>query len=243
MELALQYYGGVGAFCAMVDTYGIDLDALADAAYPTLAATVLARAREAYAKAVKRRRTYGLSERVYIVCQALVLLWRDAHPAVVQFWNELDFAFKNAIRAEGKAFYAGRCTIDRRANWVRIRLPSGRYLCYPGSRIGVDDNQLRFMGVSPYTKQWTRIGTYNGKLAENICQGGCADMMIDGLIAADDAGYHPVLSVHDEAICEPEDSTEFTAKGLSSLLAGASHWAIGMPVTAKGFETKRYRKG
>jgi DNA polymerase len=243
MELALQYYGGVGAFCAMVDTYGIDLDALADAAWPTIPPGILARAREAYARAIKRRRTYGLSERVYLVCQSLVLLWRDAHPAIVQFWKELDYAFKSAVRAEGLKFQAGRCEIDRWKNWVRIRLPSGRYLCYPGSRIDLSDNQLRFMGVSPYTKQWCRIGTYNGKLAENICQAGCADMMMDGVLAAETAGYNPVLTVHDEALTEPPDDTAHNAVHLSEVLVSASAWAVGMPIAAKGFETKRYRKG
>lgn len=243
MELALQYYGGVGAFCSMVDTYGIDLDELADAAWDTLSADILDRAREAHRRAIKRRRTYGLSERVYLVCQALVLLWRDAHPGIVKFWEDIDHAFRAAIRVEKRIFRVGaHIQVDRIGNWVRIRLPSGRYLSYPGTRVNVTDNQMRFMGVSPYTKQWGRIATYNGKLTENIVQGSCADLMMDGLVGADEAGYYPVLSVHDEAICEPPDDPKYNDKDLSRILTSCSPWVAGMPFTAKGFTSERYRK-
>jgi len=36
MELALQYYGGVGAFCSMAETYGLRLDELAVTAWSTI---------------------------------------------------------------------------------------------------------------------------------------------------------------------------------------------------------------
>jgi DNA polymerase len=243
LELALQYFGGVGAFCSMVETYGIDLEELASAAWPTLDPAVVDRSRDAYARALKRRRDYGLGERVYLVCQSLVFLWRDAHPAIVQFWRVLDEAFRSAIRVDRRPFNVGaHIVVDRVGNWIRIRLPSGRYLSYPGTRVSALDNQMRFMGVSPYTKQWGRIATYNGKLTENIVQGSCADLMMDGLVAAANAGYNPVLSVHDEAICEPPDDPKFNPKDLSRLLVSASPWAEGCPLAAKGFETQRYKK-
>lgn len=241
-ELALQYYGGVGAFCAMAETYGLRLGALADAAWATIPKPVLASARLLYVKAIKRRRTYGLDERTYLVCQSLVLMWRAAHPAITTFWNDLDIAFKSAIRTEFKQFKAGRVVVDRIGNWVRIRLPSGRYLCYPGSRIGVDDNQIRFVGVNPYTRQWGRIGTYNGKLTENIVQAGSADILMDGLLGAEAEGYNPILSIHDEVMCEPKDDAAFDDEGLSRIMTTYSPWNEGMPLTAKGFSTHRYFK-
>lgn len=241
MELALQYYGGVGAFCSMAETYGLRLEELADRGWPIIPAEYKTRARQAYEKAKKRRRTYGLEERVWLTCEALVLMWRDAHPAIVAFWSELELAVKMAIKNPGKQYRAGRVTIDRVANWMRIRLPSGRYLNYPAPR--TDDFSLSFVGVDAYTKQWQRISTYSGKLAENIVQGSSADVLMDGLLAADDAGYEPVLSVHDEIICEPPDDDAFDDKGLSHLMVSSSPWAVGMPLAAKGFTGHRYHKG
>jgi len=89
--------------------------------------------------------------------------------------------------------------------------------------------------------QWGRISTYSGKDAENVCQGGCADILMDGLLAADDEGYNPVLSVHDEAITEPPDEDRYNDKHLSQLLVESSLWADGMPLAAKGSTSYRYK--
>lgn len=239
-ELALQYYGGVGAFCSMAETYGLRLDALATAAWPVIPKRIKLEAAQAWARAVKRRRTYGLPERIWMVCESLVRLWREAHPAIVGFWSELEQAVQMAVRNPGKQYPVGRVTVDRLGNWLRIRLPSGRYLSYPAPR--ADDFDTSFIGVNPYTKQWGRIHTYSGKLTENIVQGSSADILIDGLIAADDAGYEPVLSVHDEIICEPRDEENFSDTGLSELMVSSSPWTAGMPLAAKGFTAYRYAK-
>jgi DNA polymerase len=98
------------------------------------------------------------------------------------------------------------------------------------------------LGVDPYTKQWKRLSTYSGKRAENIIQGIAADHMMDGLLEAEAHGYNPILSVHDEALCEPRDESRFDDKHLSRLLVGSSKWAVGVPLAAKGFTSGRYRK-
>lgn len=247
MELALQYYGGVGAFCSMAETYGLNLDELAIAAWPTIPEAVKREAKRLRPGAIKRRRTYGLPERTWIVCQSLVLMWREAHPMIVAFWEALDNAVKEAIKNPGKRFKAGeKIVVDRKGNWLRIRLPSGRYLNYPAPRLRTDGRftNRSYVGVNPYTRQWGRIPTYSGKDAENVAQGGCADLIMDGLLAAEDASYNPVLSVHDEAIAEPPNEKRYTAKGLSRILVGASKsWAVGLPLAAKGRDSMRYGKG
>jgi DNA polymerase bacteriophage-type len=241
MELALQYYGGVGAFCSMAETYGLRLDALAASAWPVIPAAYKHEAKIGWGKAVKRHRTYGLDERTWTVCHALVLMWRAAHPAICKFWEDLDKACRLATHTAGKEYKVGQhIQVDRIGNWLRVKLPSGRYLSYPAPR--GDEYTSSFMGVDPYTKQWKRISTYSGKRAENIVQGGSADTLMDGLLAADEAGYFPVLSVHDEAITEPPDTEEYTDKALSKLLVESSLWADGLPLAAKGFTSYRYKK-
>lgn len=241
MELALQYYGGVGAFCSMADTYGLRLESLVATTWPIVSAELKRTVAKMWDKAVTRRRTYGLEREVWMVCQALVLMWREAHPAIVAFWSELEEAVKMAVKNPGKQYPAGRVSVDRIGNWMRIRLPSGRYLSYPAPR-SREYTGLSFVGVDAYTKQWGRISTYSGKLAENIVQGSSADILMDGLVAADEAGFEPVLSVHDEIICEPPDDSAFDDKGLSRLMTEASPWAVGLPLAAKGFTAYRYAK-
>ena len=241
MELALQYYGGVGAFCAMAETYGLKLEKLADSAWAVLPKWARIAASVGYELACTHRRTYGLDRKVWIVCHALVLMWRKEHPAIVRFWHALENAVVSAIHHPDRGVDVGRVRVDRRGNWLRIRLPSGRYLSYPAPRFS-EETGVNFVGVDPYTHQWKRIATYSGKLAENIVQATAADILIDGQIAAEAAGYAPVLTVHDELICEVPDDEDHGPKELSRLMVSSSPWAQGLPMTAKGFETHRYRK-
>jgi DNA polymerase len=240
MELALQYYGGVGAFCSMAETYGLRLEEMAEAAWPVIPTRVKQDAQTAWHKAVKRRRTYGLEERIWVTCQALVLLWRAAHPAITSFWAGIEKARALAVKNPGKKYPVGRVVVDRVDNWLRIKLPSGRYLSYPGPQEG--NYEHSFMGVDPYTKQWKRLSTYSGKDTENVVQGIAADHMMDGLLAADEAGYNPVLSVHDEAVTEPPDEDRYNDKHLNELLVASSAWAVGLPLAAKGKTVYRYAK-
>lgn len=242
MELALQYYGGVGAFCAMAETYGLRLEDLARDGWKLIPKRIKERAALNYARAVKKRRTYGLTERAWLTCESLVIMWREAHPGIVQFWEDLEKAVKTCINQPHKVVQVGKrgITVDRKGNWLRIRLPSGRYLSYPAPRAGEYDTS--FVGVNPYTKQWSRISTYSGKLAENIVQAISADILMDWLLAADEDGFNPVLSVHDEIICEPDDVPEYDDKRLSKLAQKCSPWTKGLPLAAKGFTAKRYKK-
>jgi DNA polymerase len=211
------------------------------AAWPIIPENFKQSAATAWHKALKRHRDYGLEERVWIVCHALVLMWRAAHPAICDFWAGLDQACGMALKVKNKEYKVGHhISVDRQGNWLRIRLPSGRYLSYPAPR--GDDYSSSFMGVDPYTRQWTRISTYSGKRAQNIAEGVGADILMDGLFAADRCGYNPILSVHDEAITEPPEDSIYTDIELSRLLVSSSLWADGMPIAAKGFTSARYRK-
>jgi DNA polymerase len=241
MELALGYEGGVGAFVTMSATYGLDLDDLARAAWPRIPREHQQNAVGMWKWANKMRRTLGLSEAVYTTCEALKAMWREAHPATKALWPAYQTAAINAVQNPGTEFPAGRCVFDRRDNWLRIRLPSGRFLCYPSPR--VDEGKLSYMGVNVYCKKWHRIDTYGGKIAENIDQASSRDIMAYALPRIEAAGYPLVLTVHDEAMTEPPDSDEFNDKELSKLLATNPPWAAGLPLAAKGFTTHRLRKG
>jgi len=60
--------------------------------------------------------------------------------------------------------------------------------------------------------------------------------------AIEDAGYEIRLTVHDEDICYAPDTPEYSAEGLSEILATVPEWAEGLPLAAAGFESYRYRK-
>jgi DNA polymerase len=131
--------------------------------------------------------------------------------------------------------------IQRDGAWLRIRLPSGRVLCYLQPKIE-GDQQITYMGVNQYTRQWARIKTYGGKLVENITQAVARDVMAANMQPIEDAGYPIILSVHDELLTETPDTPDFSSDALANLMSVVPAWAKGLPLSAAGFETYRYRK-
>lgn len=241
-ELALGYEGGVGAFLTFAAAYGIDLEAMGEQAIDTLPADILAEARGALDWTKKQGRpTFGLSDRTWIVCESFKRSWRYAHPAIASLWRELADTVRRAIGARGVTFDVRGLKIRRDGNWLRIRLPSGRYLCYPSPQVA-DDGQISYMGINQYSRKWSRLKTYGGKLAENITQAAARDVMASSMPNIEAAGYEIVLTVHDEIITEAPDSGEFNPQHLAALMASNPEWAQGLPLAAAGFEAYRYRK-
>ncbi len=243
MELGLGYEGGVAAFLTFAAVYNMDLEALAAAVYATTSAQALSDAQGMWQWAVKNKRTLGLPERVYVACEVLKRAWRDAHPNTVALWAAAAEAVRLAIRNPGETFPIGPHLKARRdGKWLRIRLPSGRYLCYLNPEVD-DAGQITYFGVNQYTRQWGRIKTYDGRLVENATQAFARDVLAYNMPAIEQAGYEIVLSVHDELLTETPDEDRFSADELARMMATVPAWAKGIPLAAAGFETARYRKG
>lgn len=240
MELGLGFGGGVAAFLTFALVYGLDLDELANAALPNIPRDVIREAKSWYDESVKRKSTFGLSERVFIACDSLKRLWRRAHPATCDFWYELERTVRAAIATPQKTLYCGYLKVRRDGAWLRIQLPSGRALCYPSPSI--DKGNITYQGVNSYSRKWQRLKTYGGKLVENVTQAAARDVLAGNMPLIEDAGYSIVLTVHDEVITEAADTDDFNDKALSALLSTNPEWAPDIPLNAGGFEAYHYRK-
>ncbi|HGM5338221.1 TPA: DNA polymerase I [Serratia marcescens] len=240
MELGLGFGGGVAAFVTFALVYGLDLEDLADAALPNIPIAIQREAQSWWQASVKLKKTYGLSERVFITCDSLKRLWRNAHPETVSLWSELENAVRRAIAQPGKQFNCRRLKVRKDGSWLRIALPSGRVVCYPGAAIVKGD--ITYMGVNPYSRKWHRLKTYGGKLVENVTQAGARDVLAGNMPAIEARGYEIVLTVHDEVITEAPDKDFYFHDQLSRLLATTPTWAPDLPLNAGGFEAYHYRK-
>lgn len=242
IELFTQYGGGVGAYVTGALTYGVDLEELAKTAWDTLPGEIVHDAEGFLKWTIKQRRpTYGLSDKAFVTCDALKRMGRRAIPATVTLWKELEDATIRAINRPGVKIDCRMFKLQRVGAWLKILLPSGRYLCYPQPRVD-GDGQITYTGINQYSRKWCRLKTYGGKLFENACQALAGDVLKANMPRIEEAGYETVLTVHDEILTETPDLLEFNAKHLSSLLATVPAWAQGMPLAAAGFEATRYRK-
>jgi len=241
LELACGYQGSVGAFATFSVAYGVDLDDMAEKAKDSIPPAVWAKAEKSFKWAVDKKRDYGMARVTYCVCWSFVRLWRDANQNIEAFWASLEKAFKNAVGAPGKRFTAGNVSVIKTGAWARIILPSGRSLCYPAPRVD-GDNKISYMGVNQFSRQWCRLNTYGGKLAENVTQAASRDVIAHALPIIEDYGYQIGVTVHDEDITEAPDTDEYSADHLAAIMSNNPPWAAGLPLAAAGFEAYRYRK-
>lgn len=246
-ELALGYAGGAGAFISMAAAYGMDLEALAVAVQEGLAEAgeeYRWQDAEAFVDWIReeKARDLGIPYHVEVACEVLKTGWREAHPKTMELWGKVETAFRRAIATPGKTFRAGpHLQVRRDGAWTRMRLPSGRYLCYMGMHID-KHNSMRFWGVNSYTKRWAKLYTYGGKLTENATQAFARDVMAYHMPRLEWAGYSIVLTVHDEPIAEVPDTLMHTAREMCMIMTTPVPWAPELPLAAGGFETYRYRK-
>lgn len=241
-ELALGFQGGVGSFVTFATAFNIDPQDLADKARETIPADIREEAMGFWGWAVSEKRTLGLERDVFVACDALKRLWRNAHPNFVWLWAQLETQVREAIETKGTTFKIGkRLAVRRDGNWLRILMPSGRSLSYPAPRVD-DKGQISFMGMDQYSRQWKRIKTYGGKLFNNPVQGGARDVFMYGLVNAERAGYETVLRVHDELVTEVPDTDRYTLEGLCTAMTTGIDWVDDLPLSAGGYEAYRYRK-
>lgn len=243
MELMLGYGGGVGAYVTGAATYNFDIEEMAANAWDSLPKHVVEKSTEFYEWSIEKNMPgFGLTEKAYVTCDVFKRLWREANPNIVSYWHQLHSTIVGAIRNPGVTVKAGLLRVRRDGAWLRIQLPSGRYLCYPGIDVN-DEDEVSYMGINQYTRKWSRIKSWYGKFFENVSQSISRDVLYNPMAWVEDQGYKIILHVHDELVTEAPDTDEYTIEELNTMLATNPEWAEGLPLSAAGFETYRYRKG
>ncbi len=176
--------------------------------------------------------------------EAIKYAWRAAHPAIEQFWRDLNAAATECIaQRPGEVFTVGRVAFQRTARVMKLRLPSGRRLTYWNPSLQYDEkwgNQVHCFGQDALTRQWVEFKAYGGLFAENVTQATSRDLLADALVRLDAAGLNPVLTVHDEAICETDAAN---VGAVTAIMMQAPAWASGLPIAVDVNAGPRYLKG
>ena len=171
----------------------------------------------------------------------LVQMWRNASPHIVQFWWDVDKAAKECIKThlpqtthEMKFIYRSGCMF--------LRLRSGRYLCYPQPKIGINrfgSESITFMGINT-VKKWDRIETYGAKLVENIVQATSRDLLAEAMRRLEATGNTVVMHIHDEAVIDAPFNRSLDT--MVQLMTKVPDWANGLILNAAGFVSDFYKK-
>jgi DNA polymerase len=245
LELAMGYMGGVGSFLAFATVYGVDLKDLAERTYESLDQDTLIEAGGQWDFFSRKGMTNGLDERTWTALNAIKLAWRNAHPAITDFWREIE---ARAVIALGEYAATNRrplpVTFSNTPFGLACRLPSGRVMAYPRAELPTDGEHCLFRYYAPLRvrKGFAMSRTHAGKIVENITQATARDVLAANLARVEAAGYKIILSVHDELITETPDTPDYTAEKLAAMMATPPAWAADLPLAAAGFEAYRYKK-
>ena len=176
--------------------------------------------------------------------EGIIQDWRSASPSIVRFWRQSEAAAIKAVK-EGRASYRGlifrREHIDGKV-CLRIKLPSGRWICYFDARIedGAFGEQLSYAHANQTTGKWEQTRTYGGKITENIVQSIARDCLADKMAEVGRRGYEIVFHVHDEMIIDTD--REGAVEEIDEIMSEPIEWADGLPLKGDTFECEFYRK-
>ena len=178
--------------------------------------------------------------------QAVVDAWRAANPKIPKLWKTCELAAKAAIEEHRTVRIAHGIAFSYINGNLFIKLPSGRKLCYWGTRLKLDPRDGRdhivYMGVNQETKQWGETETYGGKLVENIVQATARDCLAVAMTRVSELGYKIVMHVHDEMIVDvPKEDTKAPAV-INDIMSQPIDWAPGLPLKGDTYETPFYKK-
>lgn len=183
--------------------------------------------------------------RVGVNAQDVVDGWRRLHAPIVRYWRQLEDAFRAAVQGRAVRVWPFEFVPSTDGRHVAIFLPSGRPIVYNDVGLSHDTWPDGRPKTSPYYMgtRGFREHLYGGKIAENVIQATCRDLMAEAMVKTERDGIPVVLTVHDEIVGEvPAGAGEEGLAHLKRNMLTVPEWAEGFPVGAAGHHGTRYRK-
>lgn len=202
----------------------------------------------------------------------IILAWREASPAIVEFWGGqsrrtqggwkeeffgVEGAFIQAILNPGREFDCRGLKFQMAGDCLYLTLLSGRRIAYHTPRLHPSDKlgcrySISYWGWNTNPKNgprgWIQIYTWGGRIVENIVQATSNDILRFTSVNLERAGYPIVLHVYDEIVCEVPRGVG-SVEELEAWMRYLPPWARcpdgqRWPVgAAGGWRAERYRKG
>jgi hypothetical protein len=168
--------------------------------------------------------------------------FRRDHPATFRFWHRLE---RHAHRCVGtrKPTSLGNFISFTMDGTLFMTLPSGRRLAYPEASLvpGKFEDRRALRYKDNAKGGWADVDEWYGTLVENAVQATARDLLAAAMLRLEAAGYHIVLTVHDEIVCEVPEGFG-SVEEFHRLMTELPEWAAGFPIAAKVWTRKRFAK-
>ena len=156
-------------------------------------------------------------------------------PKVPELWYALEEAGVECMRTGYAKAYGCKFQLTDDRKWLTIDLPSG------WQRLWYYDPQPC---VGPFGKQawscwavregiWKERQMYGGLLTENVVQALARGLMVAAMMRLEAAGFEIVLTVHDEIVCEVDETADLAK--FRAIMEQPTAWseAMGVPIAVE----------
>ena len=195
-------------------------------------------------------------------CKAAVKIYRDLSPEIVQAWHDVENAAMECVLT-GEPRRAGMLSFDLKSPFLRMRLPSGRYVHYCRPRVEeveieyeVEDEEtgeievvisrkigLTYERLSQGSGKWVRRSQHGGRFAEQATQAIALDVLQAGIVNCEKAALPVVFHYHDELGVLVDEDDDTALDRLIDCMTRSAAWAAGLTLRAEGYESGFYKKG
>lgn len=190
---------------------------------------------------------------------AVVKFFREEYTEIVDLWYELERAVAEVMRTK-EPVRVGPIVMDVKGPFLRMRLPSGRYLHYlrpkmiwKKIKVGVNKktgkpeyrNKKGFTYEGYNTKRkWTRIDSHGGKIVENLVQAIARELLAAGLVKAWRKKLDLRMHVHDEIVALVKTKlAEISSATLhEEMIEKPDWWGERVPIRAEAAIVEEYQK-
>ena len=175
-----------------------------------------------------------------------VKAYRKTYYRIVKYWSLIEAAAVSAVAKPGTTTRAGAVSFQMVQGYLTMKLPSGRRLWYPEARIIIQKTKWgENKAVVAYKtcikkRLWVTKTTYGGRLAENAVQAISRDVFVHGMLLMWEKKLHIIFHTHDEAVAHVKKTRNI--QEVVDCMTAVPKWSPGLPLGAKGFATKFYRK-
>lgn len=179
--------------------------------------------------------------------------FRRLYKEIPWFWEWLDEALIYVIET-GNPIEDYRLRIEIDGDFLKIQLPSGRYIHYFKPELrpktikyinqkGEDatfhkDKTFTYMGLND-KNQWVRLYVHSGLITGNVTQGTARDLLDYVLLHMDEEDIYIIFHVHDEVIAEEDEDI---LQKLLRLMKEMPSWADDLLMDAAGWQGQFYLK-
>ena len=181
-----------------------------------------------------------------------VATYRARRAGIVRAWEECHGCFAELIDAplgSWRSVLGGRCRLERWPLHIKAVRPSGfaQYFFLPQWIMGHWPSgeprpELGYVGRGEKGGGMVLQTTYGGNVYQGLVQGTAADLLYAGMAGAERAGFVPIMSVHDEVVCELPETERSWVGDLVEAILPKLPWAEGLPLEAEGWQGPRFTK-